>query len=804
MSIPLQSNSPFREGASTPAYPPLPSQQTRPLLASHRASRRVHLAEDSMSQPLRQYPKMPEPAESTEFRPRGSRGGGWDMLAGLKKFEHSYEQFDSRNASNVHLVYAEGDLPSNRFSRFYNYLLNVSIVTRWTLFIVPVLGLLWIPGILQFTKFPNAQVYGVKLMWWSIWLSVAWGGWWGSLAVSMVLPRVARHTIGVVAVGSRRYIDWLDALYRYVALFSWALTCWVSFNALINGRQESDASSESVHIIDTIAKLLFALFLCAALLLFEKFAIQWIAGKFHERSYAERIAAQKFAVRVLMTLYQHSSDIPGRSDTLRDGPADKRVSLNPKKFFKKALKGVRYAATTTTTVLGNVASEIAGSSVLQPNSPQAMVQTALGSTNKSRLLARRLFYSFVRPGADYLIVEDIARFFPTPDDADAAFAIFDKDVNGDVSRDEIEMACMECHREQLSIEHSMRDLDSAVGRLDNILMSVYVIVAIMIIAVALEAEFLTLITGAGTLILGLSWLIGSSLAEVLTSIIFLFVKHPYDVGDRVTVGTETYIVKEIRLLSTIFLDSNSCLVQAPNTVLNEKFIQNIRRSPQMSEPFEFDVAYATNFEQIERLRELMIAFLQLERRDYQPVFDVFVVDMPGQEKMTLRSDIKYKNNWQQGALKAQRRNKWICALKSSLEKVQIYGPSGNPHAKPPPSRYTLVPWDDVVKQEQETEQPQRQQSAGGLQELRIPNANWALTDSNAVLLDSSQDVFDESDELHMAAPRRDTIPSDTARPRSGPVPMPPPMPGPPGLSQYTEEMEMKTPRAVTFDGNYGP
>lgn len=43
----------------------------------------------------------------------------------------------------------------------------------------------------------------------------------------------------------------------------------------------------------------------------------------------------------------------------------------------------------------------------------------------------------------------------------------------------------EFHREQLSIEHSMRDLDSAVGRLDNIFMTLYVIIAAMIIAVAL-------------------------------------------------------------------------------------------------------------------------------------------------------------------------------------------------------------------------------------------------------------------------------------------------------------------------------
>lgn len=70
--------------------------------------------------------------------------------------------------------------------------------------------------------------------------------------------------------------------------------------------------------------------------------------------------------------------------------------------------------------------------------------------------------------------------------------------------------------------------------------------------------------------IGLSWLIGGSLSEVLTSIIFLFVKHPYDVGDRVTVDKDTYTVKEIRLLSTVLLDSNACVVQAPNTVLNTK------------------------------------------------------------------------------------------------------------------------------------------------------------------------------------------------------------------------------------------
>lgn len=57
-------------------------------------------------------------------------------------------------------------------------------------------------------------------------------------------------------------------------------------------------------------------------------------------------------------------------------------------------------------------------------------------------LARRLFYSFAKPGVDYLLLEDIAKYFPTPEDAEAAWNLFDKDGNGDATRDEVEMTCM--------------------------------------------------------------------------------------------------------------------------------------------------------------------------------------------------------------------------------------------------------------------------------------------------------------------------------------------------------------------------
>ena len=57
-------------------------------------------------------------------------------------------------------------------------------------------------------------------------------------------------------------------------------------------------------------------------------------------------------------------------------------------------------------------------------------------------LARRLFYSFAKPGATHLYVEDIAKYFPSREAADAAYALLDKDSNGDVTRDEMEAVCL--------------------------------------------------------------------------------------------------------------------------------------------------------------------------------------------------------------------------------------------------------------------------------------------------------------------------------------------------------------------------
>jgi small-conductance mechanosensitive channel len=67
-----------------------------------------------------------------------------------------------------------------------------------------------------------------------------------------------------------------------------------------------------------------------------------------------------------------------------------------------------------------------------------------------------------------------------------------------------------------------------------------------------NSSLLTTIATAGTALLSLSFVFAVTTQEFLGSCIFLFVKHPYDVGDRIEIQGTQMLVDRISLLYTVF------------------------------------------------------------------------------------------------------------------------------------------------------------------------------------------------------------------------------------------------------------
>jgi hypothetical protein len=188
------------------------------------------------------------------------------------------------------------------------------------------------------------------------------------------------------------------------------------------------------------------------------------------------------------------------------------------------------------------------------------------------------------------------------------------------------------------------------------------------------------LTTSATALLSLSFVFAATCQEVLGSCIYLFVKHPYDIGDRVDIGTDQLTVEHISLLYTVFKRvTNGKVVQTPNIVLNNLWVENITRSKAMREQISIFVAFDTTFEDINALKQEMLNFIHdpLNNRDFHPELEIEVVSIAEMNKLELRCDIQHKSNWSNESLRAARRSKFMCALVVALRKIPISGPGGS-------------------------------------------------------------------------------------------------------------------------------
>ncbi|TKA44815.1 hypothetical protein B0A55_13556, partial [Friedmanniomyces simplex] len=361
-----------------------------------------------------------------------------------------------------------------------------------------------------------------------------------------------------------------------------------------------------------------------------------------------------------------------------------------------------------TSAFGNVAHEITGKQIFDPNSSHSIVVEALERPRSAEALAKRVWMSFVVEGREALYQEDLMDVLGSDrrNEAEEAFAALDRDGNGDISLDEMIMVVTEYGRDRKAIATSMHDVDQAINVLDNLFSAVVFIAVVLTFVAFLNKSFVTTLATAGTALLSLSFVFATTCQEVLGSCIFVFVKHPYDVGDRIDLGADQFVVEHISLLFTIFKRTSGAnmgrSVQIPNIVLNALWVENISRSTAMSEQLEIAVSFDTSFEDIQILKNELTSFVMDKdnSRDFQPNIEVGILGTSDQSKLLLQVEIRHKSNWSNETVRQARRSKFMCALVSSLRKVPIYAPGGGgkPMGDPANPSYSVSIVDDIAKQ----------------------------------------------------------------------------------------------------------
>lgn len=611
------------------------------------------------------------------------------------------------------------DTSLTAMGRFYDKVVSFSVVTRYMVYVVPVAAIIAIPIALGATTATETKVGGMRLLWFFLWIELVWLSIWIAKLFAQFLPYMFVFLCGVVSPGTRKYALILRNVEIPLSLVGWAVATNATFKVL------SDRSDNTrMPWYNVMQKILGAALIASLIYLAEKMIIQIISISYHQRSFDGRIAESKRNIFLLGLLYEASRSLfpmycqefeeedyliatsfEGRVGTKsKQGHAHKKRSgtATPMRLLNGAIR----VGDKVTSAFGNIATEITGKQVFNPNSAHSIVIEALEKKKSSEALARRIWMSFVVEGSEGLTLEDIREVLGPArrDEADEAFYSIDVDGNADISLDEMIMKIVDMSRERKAIAKSMHDIGGAISVLDSVLATVAFVIIVFIFVAFLNANFVTTLATAGTTLLSLSFVFAVTCQEFLGSCIFLFIKHPYDVGDRVDIKgpeQEQLVVQQISLLYTVFKRIDYMkMVQVPNIVLNTMWIENVTRSSAMKEQFEISISFDTSLEDVELLRAEMEAFVQHPDncRDYQPDVIMECAGVGTMDKMVLKTEIRHKSNWSNESVRASRRSKFFCALVLALRKVPIYGPGGggNPLGDPTNPSYSVTVTDEMA------------------------------------------------------------------------------------------------------------
>ena len=526
---------------------------------------------------------------------------------------------------------------------------NFSVVTRYALYVLPVAGLLAIPLALFDSIYSDIRIGNIRALGLCIWIEIIWLSLWVCKLIAQAVPYLFQAVCSVISTGIRKYSLVLMSLEIPLSLFMWSITAWATV-PVIYCFDQSYANERWVYIL---RRIMLATIAVAGMFLVEKLLVRLISINYHRKQYSDKIRESKRTIHILDLMYENSRALfPPFCPEFEEEDGDIHEADIEKTFRKsgirtKVFSDVGRVRDKVTAAFGNMASEITGKEVFNPTAAHSIVIGALETRRASKALARRLWMSFVAEGKDALFQQDLhdALGQDKAEEAEEIFSALDKDCNGDVSLEEMIMLVMEVAEERKNRAVSMHDISQAISVLDRLLGAVVIAGTALIYAAFFSASLVKNTTQLWSTFTGLGFAIGGTVTEFLACCIFLFVKHPYDVGDRVDVDGKELVVSHISLMYTVFrrVDSEK-FVQISHSVLTTLWVENVTRSQAMKEQIIFKVSADTSAEDIANLRGELLKFVNApdNKRDFQPDLNIELISVGDLKQLELRVEIKTK------------------------------------------------------------------------------------------------------------------------------------------------------------------
>ncbi|KAL0325942.1 UNVERIFIED_CONTAM: Mechanosensitive ion channel protein 8 [Sesamum radiatum] len=275
---------------------------------------------------------------------------------------------------------------------------------------------------------------------------------------------------------------------------------------------------------------------------------------------------------------------------------------------------------------------------------EAMVQ--ITSENQAKAAAKKIFNNVAKPGSKYIYQEDLMRFM-REDEVLKTMRLFEEgNEQKGISKRALKNWVVNAFRERRALALSLNDTKTAVNKLHqmlNVLVGVLIIVIWLLILKVATTHFFIFLSSQLLLVV---FMFGNTCKTTFEAIIFLFVMHPFDVGDRVEVDGVQMVVEEMNILTTVFLKFDNHKIYYPNSVLSTKPIHNYYRSPDMGDAIDFCVHISTPIEKIATMKERITKYVDNRSDHWYPAPAIVMRDVEDMNRLKFSVWLSHKMNHQ--------------------------------------------------------------------------------------------------------------------------------------------------------------
>lgn len=323
----------------------------------------------------------------------------------------------------------------------------------------------------------------------------------------------------------------------------------------------------------------------------------------------------------------------------------------------------------------------------------------VNSKNEAKKLAFYLFWN-IKPYFDrnYVLPEDLEYFLPAHKAA-KAFDLLDVDSDGRVTLHDIRDAVLNVYSERKHLAFQLKDTKTVVSKLERIFGVIIHLLFVILYLVIFDVDVNKVWITFSSIILAFSFVFSKSIGDMYAAVIFLFVVHPFDVGDALMIGSsmtgsalnQLVWVEEIALVTCVLRRWDGARLWWPNNLLSANPLINLSRSNNKWEDLEVYVDISTPAEVWDVLRKAVEEYTADHPESFSGQCAIFCFGASDPLKLLLGVFFEYSfNGVDQGRLNLARHGLFMCVRQVLNEQNVMYSmPSfktGGGMAMPPGMR----------------------------------------------------------------------------------------------------------------------